>query len=294
MLEIKTAIKSRPQLAPKGNIMYSKNYAYQLSPIFLNLSVHEGEDDTAALAPAEAAAKADNITLTKADLQKQIQDAINFELKGLKAKNADLISENKRTKDELGNFKGLDVEGFRAYQEKIAGDEDARLISEGKVNQVIERHTQRQRADHMKQVETLNEQLKAANTRTHAYQGRVLENAIRSVAVGLHESAIEDAVLAGTRVFSLDDKGEAVALDAQGHPITGKDGIAAITPKEWMEKQKELKPHWFPASSSGGGAAAGSRDASGRSNTITRSDFEALSLSQKRDAIGKGIKIVDK
>ena len=269
----------------------NKQTTYNLHPILLNLFAREGEGEGGG--GEGGGGNTDTLTISKADLQKQINEAVEAQVNGLKKKNSELINENKKVKEELGGFKGLDLDGFKAYQEKIAGDEDTRLISEGKVNQVIERHTQRQRAEHQKALEQLNEQIKAADSRTTAYRGKVLENAIRSVAVGLHDSAIEDAVFAGTRTFSLDDKGEAVALDAQGHPITGKDGITPLTPKEWMEMQKELKPHWFPASSSGGGAAGGSRDASGRGNTITRADFDKLTGQQKRDTIGKGIQIKD-
>lgn len=69
---------------------------------------------------------------------------------------------------------------------------------------------------------------------------------------GLHQHAIEDALLHAAQAFQLDDEGNPVAAEG----LYGKDG-QPLTLKEWFAEMKERKPHWWPASANGGGASQG-------------------------------------
>ncbi len=94
----------------------------------------------------------------------------------------------------------------------------------------------------------------------NAMQGKSLENIFREVAskAGVHKSAVNDVLLHGKSMFTLDAKGDAVQLDSDGSPVLGANGTDNFSPSEWMTGMKETSPHWFPADSSGGGSTGGS------------------------------------
>ena len=99
----------------------------------------------------------------------------------------------------------------------------------------------------------------AASKRAQAFQGRVLDDAIRAAAAkaGLHQHAIDDALFRARSMFSLDETGNAVQLGDDGRPVLGKDGKSPFAPLEWLEGMKDKAPHWFPSTASGGGAGGG-------------------------------------
>ena len=129
----------------------------------------------------------------------------------------------------------------------------------GKFDEVMAKRTERMKAEYERLLAEANGKAEAAMKRTKAYEGRVLDDAVRAAAAkaGLHTHAIDDALFRARSMFSLDETGQAVQLDESGKPVLGKDGKSPFTPTEWLEGMKEKAPHWFPASASGGGAGGG-------------------------------------
>jgi hypothetical protein len=246
------------------------------------LQVREGEDEAAV-----AAAKA------SAELQAKIDAEIAKATAGLKAKNEELLGKNKNLSESIKKFDGLDFEKVKEIQARLDADEDTKLISEGKKNEVIDKYTQRMRAQHLQELKAKDDAIKAEAARADAYKGSVLDNQILKVTKDLHKGAVEDALLHARNIFTLDAKGNAVQLDSDGRPVLGKDGQTPFTPGEWIELQKELKPHWFPMSTSGSGGASGSRDASGSGKGMKRADFERLPASEQAKIARSGVKLTD-
>jgi hypothetical protein len=244
------------------------------------------EDDGGAAAAAEAARVA-----AATDMQKKIDDAVAAATTGLKAKNDELLGKLKDTGTKLKLFDGLDAEKIKEQLARLDLDEDLKLFSEGKKHEVIEKHTQRMRQSHLEELAAKDTLIQAEAKRADAYRGAVLDSQILSVTAGLHKGAVEDALLHARNLFTLDANGKAVQMD-NGTAVLGKDGKTPFGPAEWIEQQKELKPHWFPAGTSGGGSGA-AREASGNGKTISRADFDALSPHAKAAAAQGGIKITD-
>jgi len=240
------------------------------------------EDDGAAAAAAEQAAA----------FQKKIDDAVQAAVSGLKAKNEELLGTVHSLKEKSKAFEGLDPVAMKALKERLDADEDSKLLAEGKKNEVIEKYTQRMRAEHQAQLATYEEKVRAEAQRADTYRGSVLDNQIRAVTSGLHPGAVEDALLHARTIFSLDAKGNAVKLNSDGVPELGKDGSTPYSPSEWMEQQRELKPHWFPTGTSGSGAA-GARDGQGQGKTIKRAAYEKLTPHQQATTARSGIQIID-
>lgn len=201
-------------------------------------------------------------------------------------------AERQRAKELEDKFKDIDPERVREMMAKFDKDGEAALIAAGKVDEVVAKRMEKQRAALEKQLEAANQQTTAEKARAAKFSQRVLDNNIRAAAAkaGLHTGAVEDALFRARTMFSIDDDGNAIQLDESGNVVLGKDGKSPFTPAEWLEGMKEAAPHWFPAGSAGGGAA-GNRD-TGNGKTVKRSVFDAMPL-EERSAILKTHKLVD-
>lgn len=232
------------------------------------------------------------ITLTPAELQTQIAAAVEAATSGLKAKNTELLGSVHTLKDKTKAFDGLDLESLKALQARLDQDEDVKLLAEGKTMQVIEKHTERMRAQHVAELAAKDELIQKEAQRADSYKGHVLDSQLLAVTSGLHKSAVEDALLLGRNMFQLDAQGKAVKIGANGVVELGKDGATPFSPAEWIEQAKETKPHWFPATTSGSGSG-NSREAAGSGKTIKRSEFERLPAHEQASKAQSGIQIVD-
>jgi hypothetical protein len=190
------------------------------------------------------------------EVQALIDAAVAAEVKGLKAKNGELLAAQAGLKTKLATFDGIDPDAVRNILKRFSDDEEAAMIAKGEIDKVLEKRTERMRTDFERQLNETRTAGEGAAKRAKAYEARVLDDAVRAAAAkaGLHQHAVEDALLAARTMFSLDDSGTAVQLGEDGKPVLGKDGKSPFSPAEWLESLKPTKPHWFPANASGGGA----------------------------------------
>ncbi|ULJ64053.1 hypothetical protein MIS33_07745 [Wielerella bovis] len=184
-------------------------------------------------------------TYTQADVDKLIAEQVA----GLKNKNSELIGKEKELKTKLAEFDGIDPQTVKAMLKNFADQEEAKLIAEGKMDEVLNKRAERMKADYDKQTAKLQGDLDKANTRVAKFAERALSASVREVgaALNIHASAYDDALLRAKSMFDVDDDGNAVAREG----VLGKDG-KPLTLKEWFEGMKETAPHWFPAPSGGG------------------------------------------
>jgi hypothetical protein len=256
---------------------------YSTKPLSTVMYVMEGEDP-----PAGAGAGGGD------DLDAKIAAAVAAATQGLKAKNDELLGKLKTSGEKLKSFEGIDPAEMKALKERLDQDEDALLLAQGKKNVVIEKYTERMRAQHAADLVAAEDRVKAEAQRADTYRGAVLDNQIRSVCTGLHKGAVEDALLAARQLFVLDAKGNAVQLDSDGvTPVRGKDGTTPFSPAEWIEQQKELKPHWFPSGTSGSGSLDVREGGSGTGKVIKRADFDKLSPVEQGKVARSGVKLID-
>jgi hypothetical protein len=258
-------------------------FTFTLKPTVLH--VREGDDGGAAAAAAAAKVTQDAIDVA-------VSAAVASSVAGLKAKNDELLGKLKDGQVKLAAFGNLDPERARALIETMDNDEDLKLFTEGKKALVIEKYTERMRTAHTAEMDAERALTSLEKLRAHTYKGSVLDNQIRSVTSECHKGAVDDALLLARQIFTLDAKGNAVKLDSEGRPELGKDGKTPFSPKEWMEMQRELKPHWFPAASSGSGSSA-AKGGTGAGKSMKRSDFNALSSSQQGAVARAGTVITD-
>jgi len=199
----------------------------------------------------------------KKSLSDKVQQAIDEEVYGLKAKNQELLGNNRKLKSEFdalkGQFEGLDIDAVKGLLQKAGQDEETKLIAEGKIDQVIERRTERLRGEYDKALKAEQENRGKAESRAKALEARALGDVIRGAAleVGAEKSALDDFILRGSSIWCLDEDGKAVAMQ-DGDVVYGKDGKTPLSPKEWAESLRESAPHLFPRAQGAGAQGGGS------------------------------------
>lgn len=191
-------------------------------------------------------------------------------------------------------YAGIDPVKTREMLAKLDQDGEQALIAAGKIDEVIQKRSEKLRADLQRQIDEAHGKAKVAEERVSKYSQRVLDDRLRDAATGkVHAAALKsgDVLRAGRELFVLNEQGDAVQLDADGNVVLGKDGKTPFSPTEWLESMAEIAPHWFPSDSSGGGAG-GSRNTSGGGKTMRRGVFDALAP-RDQAAAAKQYKIVD-
>ncbi|BBP76516.1 hypothetical protein PHLH7_26200 [Pseudomonas sp. Ost2] len=221
------------------------------------------------------------VAALKTALGGEVQKYLDTEVTGLKSKNQELIGSNKTIKGELdklkGQFEGLDIDAVRGLLTKAGQDEETKLLTEGKVDEVFNRRTERLRGDFDKQLKAVTGRAEKAEAFAAKFQGKVLGDAVRGAALkaGALTEATDDIILRAKGVFTLNEEGEAVAVDENGQTILGKDGKTPLTPLEWAESLRESAPHLWPRASGTQAPGGGSGQAA-----FKRSEMTA---EQKRD-----------
>jgi hypothetical protein len=206
--------------------------------------------------------------------------AATASIKALQTKNEQLIAEKKAALEKAKAFDGLDIEEMKTVHELFKNSEDAKLIKEGKIDEVLARRNEKFLADNAKKIEVAEAKALAAEAKNGKFAQRVLDDSIRAAATraGVHKHAIDDALLAARLDFTLNDEGDPVQVKS-GEVVMGKDGKTPYSPDEWFGQKAETKPHWFPTGSSGSDQGGNSGNAG--SKTIKRSVYEALSPTEK-------------
>lgn len=239
-----------------------------------------------------------NDPTVKALIDKAVKEATS----GLATNRDEILTEKKTLQEKLTEmsktWEGLDPQAVRTIMSRLENDEEAKLLAEGKTDVVIERRTERLKADHQKQLEKLQAALAERDQKLEATGGQVkklmVEGSLRQAAaeLGLIPSAVEDALVRAMGVFRVDDQKGLIA-EENGSTVFGKDGKNPLTPAEWLESMKEKAPHWFPAPSGGG---AGGGTGRGGSHTITREQARNVSVyraaKEAAEKAGATLKIV--
>jgi len=226
-------------------------------------------------------AEENEIDLENPAIKAAIESAVNASVTGLSNKNKELLGKLKDTSTKLTQFEtqfeGIDIEAVKGLLSRAGQDEETKLLTEGKVDEVFNKRTERLRGDFDKQLKAVSARAEKAESFAAKFQGKVLGDSVRGAALkaGALPEATDDIILRAKGVFSLNEEGEAVAVDESGQTILGKDGKTPLTPLEWAESLRESAPHLWPRASGTNAPGGGSGQAA-----LKRSE---MSATQKRD-----------
>jgi hypothetical protein len=219
------------------------------------------------------------------EVQAKIDAAVENAVKGLKGKNTELLGKLRESNDTLKKFEGIDPEAVRTMIGQFAEGEEAKLIAEGKIGEVLTKRTERMKSGFEKETAKERAAREAAEARANKFTQKVLENHIRADhgGAGCHKHSVDDAILRASTVFTLNDDGEPIPREG----FFGKDG-KPLTLKEWFGDMKEKAPHWWPATQ--GGGANGGGNFTGKK--IRQSEFDALSPKERAKKMAEGFEPV--
>lgn len=191
-------------------------------------------------------------------------------------------------------YDGIDAEEARKLFAQFEGSEEAKLIKEGKIDQVVSKKIERQTAEFNKKLKAAEDKSNAAMERVARVNQRILDSAAREAAVkaGIHQYAVDDFVLAlRAEGWTLDDKDEPVLLDSDGQPVLGKDGKTRLTVTEAAESKRDARPHWYSSNASGSGARP-SYNGSG-AKVMKKAAFDALPAKERARLMADGYSLQD-
>lgn len=198
------------------------------------------------------------------EVQALIDQAVEKTTAGLKAKNGELLGKLKESSEQLKRFEGIDPDAVSAMLKRFADDEEAGLIKAGKFDDVLNKRTERLRGDFEKKLGAEAERAKKAEAKAAKLADRTLAGTLRDAAIktGALPEAMEDIVLRARGLWTLNEDGDAVAVDGDGEVILGKDGKTPLTPAEWAESLREAAPHLWPRAQGAGAQGSGRGSAS--------------------------------
>jgi hypothetical protein len=190
----------------------------------------------------------------KAGIPDLITAGVTEATAGLKANHDKLLDEKKKLQETYKDI--TDPEKALEALKLITENDEMRLLSEGKFDEVIEKRLSDSTAIHEAAISDLTEQNISAVTRADKYQSlfetKVIEDTIREAAIGAKvlPHALKDALLQAKAVFTIAEDGSVEARDAKGKLIKVDDD-KILTPTLWVEMNKKSSPHWWPASEGG-------------------------------------------
>lgn len=191
---------------------------------------------------------------------------IRKQYEGLVKNKDKILQEKKQVEEQLKAYDGLtpeQLQKFREMEANLQKDEHARLIAEGKWEDVlqseVERRVQRLREDAEIRQKRLTEELEKARQEKEVVDRKrkelLIDNKLREAAsrAGVIQEAVRNAVMDGKAIFDEDpETGQIVPRDADGNLMISKDGKRPLTMDEWAEELIKDCPHYFPQSVGGG------------------------------------------
>lgn len=220
----------------------------------------------------------------KSEVEKLINSAVSAaadplkeSISKLEGKNSELLGEKQKLADR---YKDIDVDRYSQLMKHFEDNEEAKLIAEGKFDELIQIRTEKFRqqneekfADFETKLNEAEKQRDAANSKLNSY---AIEVQLRKEAekAGVLPQAIDDLILFGSGKFKLNESMEAFYIDSDGDIVTNEKG-QPINASGFINDLKETKAHWWPSSQ--GGDLGGAFDA-----------FSPEMASKLQDALARG------
>lgn len=199
-----------------------------------------------------------SIDLNNPEIKQIIDQQIASAISGLKSKNDELIAEKRKLQEQYADFKEFDKDTLKNYITRLKSDEEARLIAEGKVDEVINRRTERMRESYQTQIVENQNQAKEWQKRyselESAFNNTRIDAAIRDAALAANviPSAIDDIIVRGRQAFQIAD-GKIISKDPYTNDIRiGSDGKSPYNANDFMADLKKAAPHFWPQTTGGG------------------------------------------
>jgi len=217
------------------------------------------------------------------EMQAAIQAKIDDEVAGLKTKNSELIEKQKTLKSDLSQYDSVDLVKIQKLQKEIENNEEMKLLSEGKTEEVVTRRVQAMKKDFDANLAVRDAKITEYETtlqkKDEKLTSLVVDGQIREAYVRLdfEPTAMDDVITSARNTFTMDhETGKATPRDNMGNIIFSKDGKTPIEATEWLENLSETKKYLRRASS--GAGAIGSGNVGGKRGNDDTSKMSSVEL----------------
>lgn len=191
----------------------------------------------------------------------------NDKINEFRNNNRNLYNENEELKK-----KQTDIENqLKQFQEKNKVQQEKELLSEGKVDELLDQRTEAMRQSYE---EKINELARNHQNAENALDIHIVENQIRDAAIkanAKNDRAV-DHIIRAVRPHVKRDGANAIRVDKDGNSVMTSDGK---TPQGILDVVEELKSSdsFLFAESTGSGASGGQTDANTAKKKIRRSEI---------------------
>lgn len=215
----------------------------------------------------------------QAKIREIVDTKVAEEVSGLKNVNQSLKDEKKKLKEKLDKVKeesdkfssifeqtGIDQETATKLLMQVSKDEEARLVAEGKFDEVLNKRVGLLKSEHSSQLSNQEKIIGELKSQVDSLQTKIntdmVTNEVRKAAakVGVESFAIEDALLYCQNNFTIEE--DRMVCYENGEKVYGSDGVTPISVEEYLNGKRESKPHWFSKPVGGGAMGSQGRDGS--------------------------------
>lgn len=167
-------------------------------------------------------------------------------------------TDHKATKEKFQPFADLDIHDLQAKLDRIPELEAAAAgkLDEGKISEMVEARLKGRVAPIERELTNAKKDLQVKDEIISGFTAkertRAISSAISTAArkAGIQDTAIEDAIILGERIFDVDDAGAVVVKDNVGY-------TPGIDPNTWFSELQPKRPHWWGESRGGGASGTG-------------------------------------
>ena len=186
----------------------------------------------------------------KSAIKAAVESAVADATEGLQNNRDAILTEKRDLADKLKDaqnvakkFEGLDVDKIRTMIDAVEASDEAKLISEGKIDEVIAARTQSVKAAYEQQFVDKDAEISTLNDTnaklTGKYESKLIGDAIQTAALnaGMLPEAIADAIQSSNGLFKIDEEGQIVASKADEY---------ISSPDRFIKELKSKKPYYWP------------------------------------------------
>ena len=195
-------------------------------------------------------------------------DTMQAEIDRLRAHSNKLLDEKKTLKTQFDEFKsdfdGIDADNIKKMMKVFESSEEAKLIAEGKLDEVIKSRTEKAILTKDSVIEDLTKQFDELKKEHSAidglYRSEKITNELREHAEKLDvlPTAIDDVVRRGLDLFQIGEDRKIESRDSDGN--LRKVGTKALTPELFVKGLQESAPHFWPQSKGAGATGGNAHD----------------------------------
>lgn len=199
----------------------------------------------------------------------KVKVALEKEYSGLKKTNESLVAEKRKLLEVTKKLEGLDVDALLTMKTNLDQSEEARLMAEGKGDEVFARRTERMQNDLKGKIDALSQELEIERKKTQelneSKKRLLIDGQVRDAALkaGVRPDAMDYVLRLAHDVYDEDkETGDIVPRDKHGNLVLGKDAKNPQPINEWMDELRTKAEFVFP-SSTGSGASGNGRGGKG-------------------------------